>query len=195
MVRTELRGLTREREGFSAMTTAGEVRCRKLISCGGVEAGAITALAERRVAVSGEPIQASVTEAVAPMIGHLIYYAGAPLTLKQARAGSILIGGGWPARLRGSHPEVSRESLLGNLAVAARVVPGIRHARLIRTWAGFVNATASWLPLIGELPGSPGLFIGAFPYMGFTAGPLLGRVLADLVAGKQPEADISGFSP
>jgi sarcosine oxidase, subunit beta len=195
MVRTELRGLTREREGFNAMTTAGEVRCRKLISCGGVEAGAITALAERRVAVSGEPIQASVTEAVAPMIGHLIYYAGAPLTLKQARAGSILIGGGWPARLRGSHPEVSRESLLGNLAVAARVVPGIRHARLIRTWAGFVNATASWLPLIGELPGSPGLFIGAFPYMGFTAGPLLGRVLADLVAGKQPEADISAFSP
>jgi sarcosine oxidase subunit beta len=195
MVRTELQGLTREDEGFTALTTAGEVRCRKLVSCGGVETGAIAALANGRVAVSGEPIQASVTEAVEPLIGHLIYYAGAPLTLKQARAGSILIGGGWPARLRGSYPEVSRESLLGNLAVATRVVPEIRHARLIRTWAGFVNATSSWLPLIGELPGSPGLFIGAFPYMGFTAGPLLGRVLADLVRGKQPEADISAFSP
>ncbi len=195
MARTELRSLTQEDEGFSAVTSAGEVRCRRLISCGGVDAGAITALVHRHVSVGGEPIQASVTEAVAPIIGHLIYYAGAPLTLKQARAGSILIGGGWPARLRGGRPEVSRESLIGNLTVAARVMPEIRHARLIRTWAGFVNATSSWLPVIGELPGAPGLFIGAFPYMGFTAGPLLGRVLADLVCGRQPEADITPFTP
>jgi glycine/D-amino acid oxidase-like deaminating enzyme len=195
MARTELRALTREGEGFTALTSAGEVRCRRLVSCGGVEAGAITALLDSRVAVSGEPIQASVTEAVAPIIGHLIYYAGAPLTLKQARAGSILIGGGWPARLRGTRAEVSRESLIANLAVAARVMPEVRRARLIRTWAGFVNATDSWLPVIGELPGVPGLFIGAFPYMGFTAGPLLGRVLADLVRGRRPEPDISAFSP
>jgi glycine/D-amino acid oxidase-like deaminating enzyme len=195
MVRTELRGVTQEEQGFTAHTSAGEIRCRKLISCGGVEAGAVTDLLQRRVAVGGEPIQASVTEAVAPLIRHLIYYAGAPLTLKQARAGSILIGGGWPARVNGRHAEVSRESLMGNLAVATRVVPELRRARLIRTWAGFVNATPSWLPVIGELPGSPGLFVGAFPYMGFTAGPLLGRVLADLVRGRQPETDISAFSP
>lgn len=193
--RTELRGLAQEKHGFTASTSAGVIRCRKLISCGGVEAGAITALARKNVAVSGEPIQASVTEAVAPLIRHLIYYAGAPLTLKQARAGSILIGGGWPARVRDGRAEVSRESLMGNLAVAVGVMPNLRHARVIRTWAGFVNATASWLPLIGELPGAPGLFVGAFPYMGFTAGPLLGKVLADLVRERQPEADISAFSP
>lgn len=195
MVRTELHSLRMEDNGFTALTSGGEVRCRKVISCGGIEAGAVTALAHGRVSVSGEPIQASVTEAVAPMIRHLIYYAGAPLTLKQARAGSILIGGGWPARLEGNRPAVNRESLIANLTVAARVVPAIGHARLIRTWAGFVNATPTWLPLIGELPACPGLFVGAFPYMGFTAGPLLGRVLADLASGKRPEAEISAFSP
>ncbi len=195
MARTEVLNLAQENGGFTAQTSAGEVRCRKLISCGGVEAGLITALAGNHVAIAGEPIQASVTEAVAPLIRHLIYYAGAPLTLKQARAGSILIGGGWPAQLRGGRPEVSRESLIGNLAVATRVVPEVASARVIRTWAAFVNSTSSWLPVVGELPGSPGLFIGAFPYMGFTAGPLLGRVLADLVCGRRPEADISSFSP
>lgn len=195
LARTELQGLKQTGSGFNAVTSAGEVRCRKVISCGGVEAGAVTALVQNHVAVSGEPIQASVTEAVAPMIRHLIYYAGAPLTLKQARAGSILIGGGWPARIRGHRAEVSRESLLGNLEVAVRVAPEIRRARVMRTWAGFVNATASWLPVIGELPGTPGLLIGAFPYMGFTAGPLLGRVLSDLARGRQPDADISAFSP
>jgi len=195
MPRTELVSLAREHDGFRALTSAGEIACRKVVSCGGAEAGAITAMAGAPVTVVGEPIQASVTEAVAPLIGHLVYFAGAPLTLKQAHVGSIVIGGGWPARLRYSQPLVDRESLLGNLRVATRVVPAVAQARLLRSWAGFVNATASWLPLIGELPGCPGLFIGAFPYVGFTAAPLLGRTLAELVCGRRPQADISLFAP
>lgn len=195
MPRTELVSLSREHDGFRARTSAGEIACRKVVSCGGVEAGAVTAMVGVQVSVGGEPIQASVTEAVAPLIRHLVYFAGAPLTLKQARAGSILIGGGWPARLRDRRPLVDHDSLLANLRVATRVVPEVAQARLLRTWAGFVNATSSWLPVIGELPGCPGLFIGAFPYMGFTAGPLLGRTLAELVHGRRSQADISRFAP
>ena len=193
--RTELLSLAREHAGFRALTSAGDITCRKVVSCGGVEAGAVTAMLGAPVAVGGEPIQAYVTEAVAPLIAHLVYFAGAPLTLKQARVGSILIGGGWPAQLRDRQPLVDRDSLLANLSVATRVVPRVAQARLLRTWAGFVNATTSWLPVIGELPGCPGLFIGAFPYMGFTAAPLLGRTLADLVCGRRPQADISQFAP
>lgn len=193
--RTDLVSLAYERDGFRALTSAGEIACRRVVSCGGVEASAVTAMAGIPVAVSGEPIQASVTESVAPLINHLVYFADAPLTLKQARAGSILIGGGWPARLHERRPVVDRRSLLSNLAVATRVVPEVARARLLRTWAGFVNATPSWLPLIGEIPGCPGLFIGAFPYMGFTAGPLLGRTLAELICGRRPAIDISAFAP
>jgi glycine/D-amino acid oxidase-like deaminating enzyme len=195
MPRTELVSLSRAGEAFRASTSAGDIACRRVVSCGGVDAGVITAMAGVPVSVGAEPIQASVTEAVAPLIGHLVYFAGAPLTLKQARAGSILIGGGWPARVCDRRPLVDRDSLLANLSVATRVVPLLAQARLLRTWAGFVNATASWLPVIGELPGCPGLFIGAFPYMGFTAGPLLGRTLAELVCGRRPQVDISHFVP
>ena len=195
MPRTELLSLARERDSFRALTSTGAITCRKVVSCGGVEAGAVTAMAGVPVAVGGEPIQASVTEAVAPLIRHLVYFAGAPLTLKQARVGSILIGGGWPARLRDRQPLVDRDSLLANLRVATQVVPEVAQARLLRTWAGFVNATADWLPLIGELPGCPGVFIGAFPYMGFTAGPLLGRTLAELLCRGETQADISRFTP
>jgi len=195
MPRTDVVSLAREYDGFRALTSAGEISCRKVVSCGGVEAGAVTAMFGARVAVGGEPIQAYVTEAVAPLIEHLVYFAGAPLTLKQARVGSILIGGGWPARLRDRQPLVDRDSLLANLRVATWVVPAVAQARLLRTWAGFVNATASWLPLIGELPACPGVFIGAYPYMGFTAGPLLGRTLAELVCERRPQVDISRFAP
>ncbi len=169
--RTGVMSITQERDGFKAVTDSGAtIACRRLVSCGGIEAGAITAMLGVPLKVGGEAIQASVTETVQPLIKHLLYFAGGALTLKQARVGSILIGGGWPSRLRDGVPSVSRESLLSNLEIAVKVVPAVAGARLLRTWSGFVNATDSWLPLIGPIPGVEGLFIGAFPYMGFTAG-------------------------
>jgi glycine/D-amino acid oxidase-like deaminating enzyme len=187
---TELTALSR---GFSASTTAGEIRARRVVSCGGVDAGRVTAMLGVDLPVSGEAIQASVTEPVAPLVRHLVYFTGEKLTLKQARVGSLLIGGGWPARIVDGRPTVSWPSLRENLRVAQSVVPALERVRLLRTWAGYVNATPDWLPIIGEV--LPGFYVGAFPYMGFTAAPLLGQVLADLALGRNPGHDLAPFAP
>lgn len=195
--RTELTALERTATGFRAVTSGGTIDARRVVSCGGVDAGKVTGMLGAPLPVTGEAIQASVTEPVAPLVRHLLYFAGEKLTLKQARAGSLLIGGGWPARQdpRSGRPVVSPQSLTDNLRVAQTVVPAVGRARLLRTWAGFVNATADWLPVIGEVERAPGLFVGAFPYMGFTAAPLMGRVLADLVLDRDPGRDLTPFSP
>jgi glycine/D-amino acid oxidase-like deaminating enzyme len=155
----------------------------------------VTGLLGIELPVVGHAIQVSVTEPVEPLVTHLLYFAGDMLTLKQARVGSLLIGGGWPARLSGSgQPVVDATSLRANLALAESVVPALSQARLLRAWAGFVNGVEDWLPIIGEIESVPGLYVGVFPFMGFTAGPLMGRVLADLVLGRC-ERDLSAFSP
>ena len=41
------------------------------------------------------PLMVSATEPAPPLVDHLVYFAGGRLTLKQARRGTILIGGGW----------------------------------------------------------------------------------------------------
>jgi glycine/D-amino acid oxidase-like deaminating enzyme len=192
---TDLTALAREGEGFIAVTTGGPIRARRVISCGGVDAGRVTGMLGVSLDVTGEAIQASVTEPVAPLVRHLLYFAGEKLTLKQARVGSLLIGGGWPARLENGRPTVSLASLRENLRVAQAVVPALAHARLLRTWAGYVNATPDWMPLIGEISRVPGLYVGVFPYMGFTAAPLLGQVLGDLALGRDPGRDLSPFTP
>ena len=69
-------------------------------------------------------------------------------------------------------------------------MPALSEARLLRAWAGYVNGVEDWLPIIGEIESVPGLFVGVFPFMGFTAGPLMGRVLADLVLDRC-ERDLS----
>jgi glycine/D-amino acid oxidase-like deaminating enzyme len=65
--------------------------------------------------------------------------------------------------------------------------------RLLRTWAAIVNGTADWKPLLGEAPRAPGFFLCFFPWMGFTAGPVVGRAIADLVLGRAPEVDLDPF--
>ena len=192
-LRTELVGLVREGDGFEATTSAGVIACRRVVSCGGIDAGRVTAMVGPSLPVQGVPIQASVTEPVAPLVPHLVYFAGEPLTLKQAAAGSLLIGGGWPARLERGRPTVDGVSLRENLRVAATVVPAVSSARLLRTWAGFVNGLDDWLPIIGET--SPGVIAGVFPWMGFTAGPLMGEVLAALALGRPVDRDLEPFSP
>lgn len=181
--RTELRGLRRDNGGFRA----GSIFARRVVSCGGVDAGRALGI---DLPLHGEPLQVSVTEPVAPLVSHLIYFAGEKLTLKQARAGSVLIGGGWPAR---ADHTVDPASLRENLRVARTVVPELDRVRLLRTWTGVVTGTPDWRPLVGEI--EPGLFVGVFPYMGFTAGPLLGAVLADLALGRRVERDLAPFAP
>ena len=195
-LRTELLGLERDGDGYLAGTPDGSIACRRVVVCGGVDAGRVTEMLGFGIPVQGIPIQASVTEPVAPLVPHLVYFAGEPLTLKQAAAGSVLIGGGWPAALDASgRPRVDGESLRQNLRVATTVVPAVSAARLLRTWAGFVNGLDDWLPVIGEVPGARGAFVGVFPWMGFTAGPLMGEVLAALALGRQPDRDLAPFAP
>jgi sarcosine oxidase, subunit beta len=66
---------------------------------------------------------------------------------------------------------------------------------VLRAWVGVNNATPDQRPLIGEIEGVPGLVVGTFPYLGFTAGPIMGRLLARLALGRDPELDLTAYAP
>ncbi len=66
------------------------------------------------------------------------------------------------------------DSLRENLAMAVAVAPSIGDVALLRTWVGVGNGTPDHGPILGEVPHRPGVFVGFYPYMGFTASPLMG---------------------
>ena len=193
--------LTREAGFYRAETGAGSIRARRVVNAAGAEAGQVSAMLGLTLPIQGHPIQVNVTEPVAPLVPHLVYFAGEKLTLKQAANGSFLIGGGWPARwsqrgvgLWGKRPAVDLDSLRANLATAQRVVPALASVRLLRVWPAIVNGTADWKPILGEVPGLPGFFVNMFPWMGFTAGPISALITSELVLGRKPSMDIAAFS-
>ncbi len=181
--------------GYAVTTSRGVLRAGRVVNAAGADAGRIAAMLGIALDVQGVPIQVSVTAPVQRFTSHLVYAAGRRLTLKQAANGTILIGGGWPAALdSGGRPVVDPSSLLGNLAMATAMVPGVAGAELVRSWAANVNGTDDWRPIIGEVPGHPGFFINLFPWTGFTAGPLAALVTAELVTGRKPSFDLARCS-
>jgi sarcosine oxidase, subunit beta len=182
--------------GFEVATSGPEIRCAKVVLAAGGHTPALAAQLGITLPVTDEPVQVHATEPIAPVIPHLVYYAGGRLTLKQARSGTLLIGGGWPASLAAGtgYPTVSTASMRQNLRVAAQVAPWMSSVRVIRAWAGIGNATPDLRPLIGEIPAVPGAFVGMFPHMGLTAGPLMGQVLAALAEGRDPGRELQPFA-
>jgi D-amino-acid dehydrogenase len=61
---------------------------------------------------------------------------------------------------------------------------------------GHRPATTDSLPVIGEVPGLSGAFLGfGHQHVGLTGGPRTGRLLAQLVAGKRPNVDMAPYAP
>ncbi len=143
----------------------------------------------------------SVSLRIPKLMSHLVQHAGGRLSLKQALDGNILIGGGWPARLPvgadgqpdfDAKPDLLRESLAGNAAMAVRVLPDLARVPMLRSWVGSTTITPDQLPLVGPVPGQPGAFV-ATGGSAFTLGPSFAQALAGMVAGRAPALDMSKF--
>ena len=192
--RTEVLSLEKSGTGYTITTSRGVIRAGKVVNAAGAFASRIGAMLGLNVPVFGAPLQMIVTEAAAPAISHLVAHADRHLTLKQATNGNFIIGGGWTAGLDPvhSHPRPMFSSIEGNVWVAQHVVPGLRKLHVIRTWAA-MNINIDGAPILGEHPAMPGFF-NAVTSNGFTLGPIVGQLTAELICGRDPGRDLTPYS-
>ena len=76
MTGTELLALAKLGSSFVAETSRGRIEARRVVNCAGAAAGAVGRLAGIELPIRGEPIQVNVTEPAAPLVRHLVHYAG-----------------------------------------------------------------------------------------------------------------------
>lgn len=194
MTQTEVTGVEAG-PPFTVVTERGLFTAESILCAAGAEAGRIADMAGLDLPIRGFPIQVSVTEPAGPLVPHLVYAAAGRLTLKQMANGACVIGGGWSAAMMADGSlSVSNTSLTSNMAMAQSVVPALSGLRVVRSWPAMVNGTDSWRPIVGEAPSCPGFFLCLFPWMGFTAGPIAARCVADLILGRTPPVDVTGLS-
>jgi glycine/D-amino acid oxidase-like deaminating enzyme len=77
---------------------------------------------------------------------------------------------------------------------AKRMFPALSGAR-VRYWMGFRPSTPDSLPILGPVPGRPGLhFVFGHGHFGMTGGPPSGRMVARLIAGQAPGLDPAPYA-
>jgi sarcosine oxidase subunit beta len=183
--------ITRTHDIYRLSTPTLEFESPIVINAAGAWISQVAGLAGISLDMAPLAIQMHATERTEPAMSHVIQHVGLGLSVKQVKAGNFLIGGGWPAldlNLNG-RSSISIESMLGNIAIAHRVLPFLRRHRILRVWAGPLAATPDELPVIGEVPDAKGFLVVGGTY-GFTLAPLWARVLRDLAVGTAPQVDL-----
>lgn len=194
---TEVTAIRRRTGGFDIETTRGTVACETLVVAAGVWSGQIAQLLGVALPVGLDTNMLTITEPSGVVMDRIVTHIRGVLTLKQYPNGTCCVGGGWQGHgdIATRRKDLDYESLLHNMRVATAVVPGLADLQIVRCWAGLEGSTPDLLPLVGPLPGLPNAFLTACARGGFTLGPLLGRLLSELIVHGGPSMDIAAFDP
>lgn len=159
--------------------------------------------------------QLLVTEPVEPMVKHVMLCAryiaakyhpellegaqddamrlGVGMALEQTREGGFLIGS--TREFVGFDRSNTALGVKTVAAHAARIVPGLRNIRVVRTFAGLRPYTPDGKAFMGKAPRYEGLYVAAgHEGDGIAYSPITGKTMADLITTGKTEIDLTPFA-
>jgi glycine/D-amino acid oxidase-like deaminating enzyme len=75
-----------------------------------------------------------------------------------------------------------------------KYMPALGEMPFVEAWAGMIDVMPDVVPVMDEVEQYPGLYLSTgFSGHGFGFGPGAGRVMANMVLGKESEYDLSRF--
>jgi glycine/D-amino acid oxidase-like deaminating enzyme len=97
-------------------------------------------------------------------------------------------------RLRTLDPAPNQATLERVLSEVRRLLPAAKGARIERSWAGYIDMTPDMLPAIDLLERPAGLVLATgLSGHGFGMGPIVGRLVAELVVDRRASMDLRAF--
>lgn len=108
-------------------------------------------------------------------------------------AGGVRLAGTVEFARPSAPPDFERARRLGS--IAQNWLPGLQREGA-REWMGRRPCLPDSLPVIGAMPRDPAILLAfGHGHNGMTSAPTTGRVIADLVAGRQPFIDLAPYRP
>jgi glycine oxidase len=91
--------------------------------------------------------------------------------------------------------DVTLEGMESIVRAARDMLPALAMMRFREAWAGLRPATADFLPVLGPSPNIPGLYYATGHFRsGILLAAITGQVMAAIITGGKPEADVGPFS-
>ena len=199
---TEVTGIRLERDRIVGVdTTRGPVDTRLVVNAAGPHARLIGRMAGIDLPV--EPYRRHIFIAAAPagdaswrVPSSRIMVIDFDTTFYFHREGAgLLFGMGDPDETPTFDTTVQWDFLPQVIDVAVQRLPALADASISHAWAGLYEVTPDANPIIGPAAGVDGFFlINGFSGHGFQHSPAAGRILADVIAGRDPQFDLTPFA-
>ncbi len=177
-------------------TSEGVINTRCIVNATGAWAAQIGAMAGVELPIS--PLRRHIF--IAAPRAHAIWPSTRVLVIDfetsfyfHREGANLLFGMGDPTEQPGFDITVNWKVFEAIAPVAARRLPALDDASIVKSWAGLYEMTPDAMPIIGPT-GPDGMFtIAGFSGHGFQHSPAAGRILADVIAGRDPKFDLSPF--
>lgn len=178
----------RTAHGFALQANGSRIDATRILLATGAWTRSAAAMLGVDLPIAVRVNTVTVTERGPMLLHSAIGHATGLLTLKQKENGTFLIGGGWQGRgtPESGRGEVVAATMLQNVRLARFALPALAPLRVVRAWTGFEAYAPDYYPLAGALPGVPGAFVLACVRGGYTIGPCIGPLVADLILGRDP---------
>ncbi|WP_294239146.1 NAD(P)/FAD-dependent oxidoreductase [Pseudobutyrivibrio sp.] len=166
----------------------------------GYESREILATVGVDVPMHQELLECLVTEAEPHMFNQMLGTAEADFYGHQTEHGSFVFGGSSGLEL--NNKDIGVKNSPSNTSITAPCIcrgimkyfPSLEDAKIVRTWAGYVDTSQDGVPVLGEVDEVPGLIIAcAFTGHGFGIAPAVGEQLAMLITDGTTAIDLSSL--
>jgi sarcosine oxidase subunit beta len=180
----------------AVQTSHGSIGCDQVVIAAGPQTGILAEMLGVSVPMTTARAEMIITEPLP-----LMPYGGVDgngLYGRQTLRGNLAYGGGpheWLDLEGMGVPHPSSTPLMRNIARrVAELFPKAAHARVIRSWAGFIENTPDGRPVIDRLTAPENVVVATLSSVGFGLSPASGRAIRDLVVdGACGFADISSL--
>lgn len=193
IVRGTVDGFETNGKRVTGVVVGGKVEpVERVVIAAGAASGKLTAKLGTRIPVTPErgyhiTIEDSGIALRAPVSNVDAKFVASPMNMGLRLAGTAEFAG------FDAPPNWKRAELLERQA--QRMFPGVKLGKSTR-WAGNRPSLPDGLPVLGRAPGRDNAFF-AFgnSHFGISAGPVMGKHLAEIVADVKPGIDLTPFSP
>jgi sarcosine oxidase subunit beta len=174
-------------------TKRGTIKTGTVLNCTAGWCSTIARMVGLELPIVSHPLQAFVTEPFKPFLNVVIVSATLHAYVSQTDRGELVVG----AEID-PYASYSQRSTLPFLEGTAQhlleLMPALAEVNVLRQWAGVCDMTPDFSPIMGFTPVRGFLQDVGWGTYGFKAGPIAGKMMAELIANNRTPPLIAPFS-
>jgi sarcosine oxidase subunit beta len=175
-------------------TDRGKVNCRVLVNAAGPWAEEVGRMAGLDLPLYTQRHQILVSEPVRPMQRPMVISFSHGLYCQQVPHGSFIMGLGDALEPKGHDIGHSWQFMSDIARRIEHLLPPLARLRVVRQWSGLYTMTPDAQPILGQAMPVENLFQAVgFSGHGFMLAPVVGRVIAQQIAGHPAEVSIAAL--